>query len=199
MTSKRKVFGIGFQKTGTSSLGTIFDKLGYRVASYHDFRDFAPRDDISWDEITSRALEIANRVDAAKDTPWPLLYRELDEAFPGAKFIHLTRDTNAWIKSAVNDFADHPNAIHKAIYDVPFPKGNEEVWVKRYERHNAEVAKYFQHRPQDYLKIRLENEFSYETICTFLDEPIVGHGVPVTNTRLRKRFNTFWRRLRRKN
>ena len=43
MTAKQKGFGIGFQKTGTTSLGTIFDKLGYRVASYRDFRDFATK------------------------------------------------------------------------------------------------------------------------------------------------------------
>ena len=31
VTNNRKVFGIGFQKTGTTSLGTIFDKLGIEV------------------------------------------------------------------------------------------------------------------------------------------------------------------------
>ena len=195
MTCKRKVFGIGFQKTGTSSLGAIFDKLGYQVASYHDFRHFASRDNVDWDEISALALEIATRRDAAKDTPWPLLYRELDAAFPGSKFIHLTRDTEAWIKSAVNDFGDYPNAVHKAIYGVPFPKGHEEIWINRYERHNAEVADYFRDRPEDYLCMRLEDEFSYEAVCEFLGEPLVGTGAPVANTRLRKRINMLWRRL----
>ena len=195
MTGKRKVFGIGFQKTGTSSLGTIFDKLGYRVVSYHQFRDLAPREELAWEEITERALRIAQDADAAKDTPWPLLYRELDAAFPGSKFIHMTRNTESWIRSAVNDFGDYPNAIHKAIYGVPHPKGHEEVWIERYERHNREVAEYFKDRPDDYLRLRLEDEFSYEKVCDFLGEPRVGTGAPVANTRLRKKINTLWRRL----
>ena len=73
MSTKRKVFGIGFQKTGTTSLGTIFDKLGYKTASYHQFRHLAGQDGITMDEITRLALEIAANIDAAKDTPWPLV------------------------------------------------------------------------------------------------------------------------------
>lgn len=45
--AKQKVFGIGFQKTGTAWLGVIFDKLGYSTLSY-----------AVWLEV-----------DAAKDTP----------------------------------------------------------------------------------------------------------------------------------
>lgn len=195
MTSRRKVFGIGFQKTGTTSLGTVFDKLGYKVASYHQFRDLAGREDLSWEEIRTRALRIAAEVDAVKDTPWPLLYRELDEAFPGAKFIHVTRNPDSWIRSAVNDFGDYPNAIHKAIYGVAYPKGHEEIWLDRYNRHNEEVAAYFRDRPEDYLHLKLEDGFSYEAVCDFLGEPRVGQGAPRTNTRLHKRMKTLWRRL----
>ena len=197
MTGKPKVFGIGFQKTGTTSLGTIFDRLGYRVAGYHQFRDMAGREAVTWDEITDRALSLAATVDAAKDTPWPLLYRELDAAFPGSKFIHVTRDTQAWIRSAVKDFGDHPNAIHQAIYGVPCPAGHEEVWTRRYERHNAEVAAYFRDRPEDCLHLRLEDGVSYEAVCDFLGEARVGEGVPVANTRLRKKLKMIWWRLTR--
>ena len=198
MTARQKVFGIGFQKTGTTSLGTIFDKLGYRVASYRDFRDFATCAQVDWAEVTARALDIARRVDAAKDTPWPLLYRELDAAFPGAKFIHVTRDPEAWIRSAVKDFANHPNALHQAIYGCPFPMGYEALWVDRYTRHNEEVAAYFADRPGDYLHLRLEDGVSYEAVCDFLGETRVGKGVPVANTRARKKLKMLWWRFFRK-
>lgn len=195
MAPRQKVFGIGFQKTGTTALGTIFDRLGYRVAGYYQFRDMARRDAVSWEEITQRALTLAADHDAAKDTPWPLLYRELDAAFPGSKFIHVTRDTSAWIKSAVKDFADHPNAIHQTIYGTPCPMGYEQIWIDRYEQHNADVAAYFRDRPDDYLHLRLEEGVSYEAVCDFLGEERVGQGVPVANTRFRKRLKMLWWRL----
>jgi hypothetical protein len=198
MTARQKVFGIGFQKTGTTSLGTIFDRLDYRTAGYRDFRDFATCAQVDWAEVTARALDIARRVDAAKDTPWPLLYRELDAAFPGAKFIHVTRDPEAWIRSAVKDFANHPNALHQAIYGCPFPMGYESLWVDRYTRHNEEVAAFFADRPGDYLHLRLEDGVSYEAVCDFLGETRVGKGVPVANTRARKKLKMLWWRLFRK-
>ena len=195
MTGGRKVFGIGFQKTGTTSLGTIFDRLGYRVASYRDFRDFATRERVDWEEVTARALAVAAEVDAAKDTPWPLLYAELDAAFPGSKFIHVTREPEAWIRSAVKDFANHPNALHEAIYGAPYPLGYETIWLDRYRRHNEEVAAHFADRPDDYLHLRLEDGVSYEAVCDFLGVPRVGKGVPVANTRARKKLKMFWWRF----
>lgn len=196
MTDKPKVFGIGFQKTGTTSLGKIFDALGYRTASYHQFRDMAARDDLDWAEVSERALTLAQDYDAAKDTPWPLLYAELDAAFPGSKFIHVTRNPDAWIRSAVKDFANHPNALHQEIYGCPYPMGHEAIWIDRYTRHNEAVAAYFQNRPGDYLHLTLEDGVSYEAVCDFLGEPRVGQGVPVANTRLRKTFKMLWWKLR---
>lgn len=190
-----KVFGLGFQKTGTSSLAAILRRLGYRVAGYADFRDLVAREDVSWDTVISRALEVAEQADAAKDTPWPLLYRELDAAFPGSKFIHVIRDTNSWIDSAVGDFADHPNRLHQLIYGVPFPKGHEVVWTDRYERHNREVAAYFADRPKDYLHLRLEDGLSYAAICPFLGEPVLEDPVPHANTRWGKRVKSVFRRF----
>lgn len=193
--AEQKVFGIGFQKTGTTSLGAIFDKLGYETLSYAAFRHFAGQDSVDWPEIEALALKLAKDIDAAKDTPWPLLYRQLDAAFPGAKFIHVTRDTSAWLKSAVKDFQDHPNAIHRLIYGSNGPLGHEEAWVARFEAHNAEVAAYFKDRPDDYLHIRLEDGVTYEKVCPFLGEPLVGTGAPKANTRGKKKLKTLWWRL----
>lgn len=192
--SKAKVFGIGFQKTGTTTLGVILDRLGYRLAGYNEFRDLAGRATLELPEVEARALEIAQGIDAAKDTPWPVLYERLDTAFPGARFIHVVRDETAWIRSAVKDFGSHPNALHQMIYGVPCPAGHEEIWLERYRRHNAEVTAYFAGRP-DFLSIRLEDGISYETVCGFLGEPLVERGVPKANTRLKKRFKMAWWRL----
>jgi hypothetical protein len=199
MDSKRKVFGIGFQKTGTTTLGVIFDKLGYRVAGYDQFRHLANRETLTFKEVEALAIEVAQSHDAAKDSPWSILYQSLDQAFPGSKFIHVVRNSDAWIKSAVNDFGDHPNAMREVIYGSRYPIGNEAAWLERYERHNKEVAEYFENRPDDFLAIQLENEgINFEAVCTFLGEKVVGAGSPRANTRFRKKLKTIWRRAVRK-
>ncbi len=192
MQTGTKVFGIGFQKTGTTTLGVIFEKLGYSMAGYHEFRDLAKTKDLTLQDLEERTLTLARDIQAAKDTPWPIFYRELDAAYPGSKFIHVTRDPQAWIRSAVNDFGTGHNALHLAIYGVPCPKGHEDIWLERYERHNAEVREYFADRPDDCLFLNLEEGISYEAVCDFLGEQRVGTGVPRANTRTKKRLKMLW-------
>lgn len=193
-----KVFGVGFQKTGTTTLGRMLDQLGYRTAGYYQFRDMAKRTDLEWSEVRAHALAIAADYDAAKDTPWPLLYADLDKAFPGSKFIHVIRDRDAWIRSVVGDFGRSGNALHSLIYGVPCPEGHEDVWLARYDRHNAEVSSYFSDRPDDYLQVRLEDGLTYEQICPFLGVPVIEEVVPRLNTRLQKRLKSLWWRIRKK-
>jgi hypothetical protein len=187
-----KIFGIGFQKTGTTTLGVILDRLGYRTAGYYQFRHLAGHEGLTLDALETQALRLAADFDAAKDTPWPLFYEGLDRAYPGSKFIHVTRDPQAWIRSAVKDFGQHPNALHQAIYGVPCPQGHEDIWLARYMRHNAAVRAYFADRPDDCLFLNLEDGISYEAICAFLNRPLVATGVPKANTRLKKRLKMLW-------
>ncbi|RKT35272.1 hypothetical protein BXY70_1303 [Roseovarius halotolerans] len=194
----RKVFCLGFQKTGTSSVGLALKKLGYSVASYYPFRDLASKDTLTWDEVTDRALSIAESYDAAKDTPWPLLYRELDAAFPNARFILITRNRDAWINSAVKDFAHHPNAIHNLIYDCPYPVGHEDTWLARYDRHNAEVKAYFANRPDDFISLDMnQGEVNWDNLCRFLDEPDPGIAWPHANTHRTKRLKMKYYKMKR--
>lgn len=186
-----KVFGIGFQKSGTTTLGAMLSALGYRVAGYHSFRDFASHQDLNWNMLEERALDVMSKHDAAKDTPWPLLYPLLDREFPGSKFIHVIRDPDDWITSAVLDFADHPNALHQLIYGAPFPKGNERIWLDRYNSHNIEAAEYFKGRDNTYIQLRLE-ELSYSALCPFLGKPLIAAEPPRSNTRLKKKFKMLW-------
>jgi Sulfotransferase domain len=153
--NSNKVFCVGFQKTGTSSLGKALEILGYRVGSYWDFRDYAKVSDLSMDMLQHRAFELAEQYDACKDTPWPILYKELDKRYPNSKFILIIRNTDSWIKSVVSDFGEYDNAIHALVYGVGHPVGHEPIWIERYEKHNAEVQDYFKDRPNDLLILNL--------------------------------------------
>ena len=150
-------------------------------------------------ELVGRLAEHPN-IQGMKDSSGNIdrFYRTLDRAFPGAKFIHVVRDRDAWIASAVKDFGTYPNAIHQAIYGSPCPVGHEDAWLARYDRHNAEVAAYFADRPDDLLSLRLEDGISFEAVCPFLGQPMVARGTPVANTRAKKRLKMAWWKLTRR-
>jgi len=165
-----KVFCIGFHKTGTTSLELALKKLGYRVKGSLGTKD----PDIA-EKVHAMAYATAEEYDAFQDNPWPILYRELDERYPGSKFVMTRRPSESWIRSQVKDFALTETPMRRWIYgeDAGCPEGNEETYVARYERHNREVLEYFAERPDDLLVFDLPKGDGWEKLCLFL-----GHDVP---------------------
>ncbi len=131
---KTKVFGIGFHKTATTSLANALSYLGYRVTG----PNWVDNPNIA-EEVYEMAFDLANRFDAFQDNAWPILYKELDQKFPGSKFILTLRPSNDWIRSVVNHFKERETPMREWIYGVGRPKGNEAIYVTRYERHNREI------------------------------------------------------------
>ncbi len=172
---KPKIFCIGFQKTGTTSLGLALQKLGYKVCGPVGVTNPAIRyKALDW------ALDRVPHFDAFEDNPWPLLYRELDQRFPGSKFILTHRHPRAWIKSAKKYFGYYEAAAEVWIYDgVGSPIGNQRRFLKTYKQHNKEVREYFEGRPHDLLEIDLTKNTdaeNWDKVCAFL-----GHAVPRTS------------------
>lgn len=196
---KTKIFCIGFQKTGTTSLGIALAQLGCRVEGYHPFRDLARMNGLDMDTIWTRALELVPAYDAFKDTPWPALYDRLDAIFPDAKFIHVMRDRESWIKSVVGDFGSNPNEIHRMIYGSAFPLGNEEAWLARYDQHNHDVQKHFDGRPESFMSLDMsKGELNWNRLCGFLDQPVPDVSWPHANTKRAKSLKMFWGRTKSK-
>lgn len=80
-----KVVGVGLNKTGTSTLGVCLRHWGFRHTSVSK-EAFA-----LWRSGGAAALKReVRRFDSFEDWPWALMYREIDAAYPGSKFI-LTR------------------------------------------------------------------------------------------------------------
>src|SRR5210317_30486 len=161
-TMKPKVFSIGFHKTGTTSLEIALRKLGYRVRGC-----FGTKDPDIADKVFDMAFAMVADYDAFEDNPWPVLYRELDERFPGSKFILTRRPADAWIRSQVKDFATTETPMRGWIYgeNAGCPEGNEDVYVARYERHNREVLEYFKDRPDDLLVFDLPAGDGWDKLC----------------------------------
>lgn len=171
-----KVFCIGFHKTGTTSLDKALQALGYRVTGPNGVRD----PDIA-SKVHAMAYELVEKYDAFQDNPWPILYRELDERYPGSKFILTLRDTQSWLNSQLKHFGQRETAMRQWIYGVGCPQGNEAVYTRRFDRHNREVLEHFRGRPDDLLVMNLAQGDGWEKLCPFLGKPVPGMPFPHAN------------------
>ena len=189
---KQKVFGIGFHKTGTTSLGVALSQLGYDVTGQNNVHN--PNVAEIMDEMV---LELAEKHDAFQDNPWPFYYKLLDNKYPGSKFILTIRPTDKWINSLVRHFGRKTTPMRKWIYGKSYgsPKNNEQVYIDRYEKHNAEVQEYFKDRPNDLLIFRMPEGFNWEDLCSFLGEPVPDTPFPHANksTEREQQTNIFKR------
>jgi len=175
-----KVFVIGFQKTGTTSLGGALERLGYHLGG--GFRLSHPRGvpvplPITQEKLVGAARSFALRADAFEDNPWPVVFREMDEAFPGSKFILTRRDPASWIDSMIRHFGHDQEPLRTFTYGQASPVGHETEYVCRYQRHIDEVLAYFAGRPDDLLIFDL-NHMGYDDLCTFLNKPILREPFP---------------------
>jgi hypothetical protein len=164
-----KIFGIGFQKTGTTSLFYALKQIDLRVCDMLGGGFNMPR--IGSPDLGIKALdwalEAVPRYDAFEDNPWPLLYREMDERFPGSKFILTVRDPQKWIAS-VKDHFILPSATQAWVYGAAVPAGHEQLYLDVYNRHNEAVKNYFQDRPNDLLVLDISKGNPWEAVAPFL-------------------------------
>lgn len=164
-----KVFCIGFHKTGTTSLKIALKILGYRVTGPN-----GQRDRNIGENVEALARRIVPKFDAFQDNPWPIIYRFLDQEYPGSKFILTLRPTDKWIESVTGHFTKGIPPMREWIYGpgMGSPIGNEAVYVERYERHNREVQEYFEGRSRDFIIFDLAAGDGWLKLCAFLGHPV---------------------------
>ncbi|MEL7444652.1 MAG: sulfotransferase family protein [Pseudomonadota bacterium] len=189
-----KVFCIGFQKTGTSSLRDALRQLGYSVTGVFG-------DDLTLEELrnsyVTQGLSLAAEFDSVEDMPWPLMVRELDRAFPGSKFILTVRKTENWLRSICKHFGDNPSDMQRLVYgdDAPNPVGHEDRYVEVYEQHNRDVIAYFDGRESDFLVMELEAGHGWAELGKFLGRADVPGG-PFIHTNRAKDRDTLSYKIR---
>ena len=177
-----KLFGIGAAKTGTTTLGKCFQILGY----VHQGQNLGLVNDIAKCDL-SNIIALAKTRQSFEDWPWIILYRELDEAFPGSKFVLTFRETKKWLRSYNNMLRNQGNVsaelneIRRILYNLPFPQVSEQQLVSWYEEHNSNVMRYFRDRPEDLLALNWEYGHSWVELCGFLDQSIPDAPFPHEN------------------
>jgi len=170
--ARLKVFGIGLAKTGTTSLHFALEMLGFR--SIHA-STFVAR--IVKQEIRNRKAllsTIENEYDAFSDWPISYLYRLLDRRFPDSKFILTVRNARDRYHSARRHIEEDQLRRAKGLPHAWIDIEPESEFITESELHTAKVKKYFQHRPNDLLVMRIVEGEGWTPLCDFL-----GVAVPI--------------------
>jgi hypothetical protein len=185
-----RIFGIGMHKTATTSLHTALSLLGYE--SWHWSSAHVAK--AIWREMNEcgRSLTL-EKYYALCDLPIPLLYRQLDVAYPGSKFILTVRDERKWLEATMRHFSvafnkwrvswntdPFTHRVHKVLYGQTEFEPN--VFLERYRRHNAEVLEYFRYRQRDLLIMNVDKGDGWDKLCPFLKCQIpVDVAYPMVN------------------
>ncbi len=193
MSRDSKIFCVGFNKTGTTSLHELFKAMGFR--SFHGvYSDFVNERD--FDHAVFRNHDCFT--DGERHD-----FRALDEAFPGSKFILLKRRMDKWLLSRIKH-VHYRKSIGKTgwmrrEYEED-PNLAVRAWIRRRRAYYQDLREYFGGREGDYLEINIcdseDEEGLVRELADFLglggSEP---HRMPRSNVHEDRTLTTLPRRL----
>lgn len=196
-----QVIGAGFGRTGTKSLKTALEQLGY-VKCHHMTEVIPDRGQIdSWWRIAQGAAADWDAVyagfAAAVDWPTAAYWRELAERYPDAKVVLSVRDPEAWyasvsetiylvsgaipwwIRALYRPARRFREMVNRTIWDGVFDGRFEdkEYALKVYREHIEEVKRTL---PADRLLVHEAKE-GWEPLCAFLGKPAPEGPYPRVN------------------
>ena len=180
----RKVFGIGLNKTGTTTLGTCLSQLGLQhMSCRHDL--LIKLREGRFDEIFS----VIDLYDSFEDWPYPLMYREIFERYGDSALFVLTtrRDARTWLNS-LKAHSLLTNPVHHSrllAYGYNYPHEDEVHHLDFYEQHNAEVREFFAARGASdrLLEVCWEHGDGWAELCAFLGLKTPDAPFPHANAR----------------
>ena len=192
MNNKKKVFCIGMNKTGTTSLQTLLSDHGYKIGIQNEgemlLKDFENLENGTIKKYFSQC-------DAYQDVPSsiPSFYKRLDNIFPDSKFILTIRDNpEIWYESLTNFHTKIFSSNHclptvselensdycykgwildfmKLIFNHPtIPLYDKPQYTRIYLNHITDVKEYFSSKPNQLLVLNLSESHSLEKVSNFL-------------------------------
>jgi hypothetical protein len=161
-----KFFGIGLQKTGTTTLGDYFAACGIR--RYYGGDIFLTQCALrsNYGPLQKRIKEY----DGFEDAPWFMVYEWLATSLPDAKFILTTRSSpDKWLESCKKHCENYgPTYPFKQAFGYASPIGHETEFLKAYIAHIERVRQFFEPQPDRYLEVCIEDLAAHDNIVHFL-------------------------------
>lgn len=179
-----KIFCIGSNKTGTTSLKKALQILNYSVCPEYIMYSFNSKYFYEQKQGQYNSIfEIVKKYDAFEDRPWNHtdFYKELDNNFNDSKFILTVRNTENWLQSYRRwsykvDLRKQwfYKLVSQICYDTDDFLSNEENMKIKYEERNKEIIEYFKNTNK-LIVLNFEMSNDWELLCNFLkkDKPNV--------------------------
>jgi hypothetical protein len=168
-----KIFGIGLSRTASVTLNEALIMLGYRSHFVIDGEE----------DLQGELAEF----DAFTHMPIAVKFKEMDERFPGSKFIlSVRKDREAWLNSCekrigmVVNKTDAMKKVLKRTYGTDVY--DREMFNAAYEQHFENVIEHFKDRKDDLLIIDITCGEGFEKLCPFLGKPMINEPLPRKNT-----------------
>ncbi len=183
-----KVFCVGLNKTGTSSMKFAMERLGYRVTGSNKrlLREVRRGN-------LRAAIDHSRGFDFFQDWPWPLIYRELHEEYGDTASFILTRRITfeKWFASLeAHARSSRLFSGQGLAYGFYRPFGREAEYRRIYETHNDAVRDYFTSGPgagAPFVEMCLEEGDGWEKLCGFLGYDVPDEPFPHRNTAANRR------------
>jgi len=204
LRKKIKVFCIGQNKTGTTSIEKVLKQLGYKMGNQQKgellTHEWAVRN-------FKNIIKLCKTADAFQDVPFSndFTYQALDISFPKSKFILTVRENkDVWFDSitrfhtkivgkgrlpTADDLKGFKYRYQGFMWEAAQVKYginedtlyDREIYTNQYENHNKRVLDYFKHRQEDLLVLDIAETDAMEKIYDFLGQKYSGEKMPHLN------------------
>lgn len=182
-----KVFCIGLNKTGTSSLHEAFKILGLKSVHFIDDEGNNIKHVILNNyKKGNNILKGLEKYDAFSDwdiAPYTMdIFKEFDKQYPKSKFILNTRDLNSWLISREKHVKRNQERQQKnPEEDITWLKIDRVGWENQFNEHYNEAIRYFKGREKDLIVFDVTKGDGWERLCPFLNLPIPEVPFPKKN------------------
>jgi hypothetical protein len=165
--NKPYVFGIGFPKTGSTSLAASVNLLGIPSLHNRSHKGTPLKFHIQLNNIKNRRLFDAYSLDQKYrgffDFGGEKVYKTLYAQYPNSLFIFHTRKIDDWLTSICYLLNSRTKMQGKV-----FP----EQLAEQYEVTSREIRSFFSNKPNQFLEIDVCASEGWDKLCKFLDVPV---------------------------
>ncbi len=174
-----KIFCVGLNKTGTTSLHRAFGELGIRSLHWG-----GPASRRAVERAIAEDLPLLHYLedhDAYSDIQrLSVSFDVLDQQYPGSRFLLTTRDIDGWLDSRRRHVERNVERKARGDYDGTFLDVEPDRWRAQFIEHHERVEEYFAER-DDLLVMRITEGDGYDKLCPFLSLPVPKSPFPWRN------------------